>query len=97
MSFSTVPLHLAIYVGVVLAALGFLYSLYALWERFASGTILAGWTSIIMLVAIVGGIQLMLIGVIGVYLGKIYEEVKQRPLYLVRASIGLGEPPVEKP
>ncbi len=50
-----------------------------------------------MLVAIVGGIQLMLIGVLGVYLGKIYEEVKQRPLYLVRASIGLGEPPVEKP
>jgi len=95
-SFSTVPLHLAVYVGTILAALGFLYSLYALWERFASGTVLPGWTSIVMLVAIVGGIQLMLIGVLGVYLGKIYEEVKQRPLYVVRASIGLGERPVEK-
>jgi dolichol-phosphate mannosyltransferase len=45
-----------------------------------------------MLVAIVGGIQLVLMGVIGVYLGKIYEEVKHRPLYLVRASIGVDPP-----
>lgn len=88
-SFSTVPLHAAVYVGVVLAGLGFLYSLYALWERFTGTGVRPGWTSIIMLVAIVGGIQLMLIGVIGVYLGKVYEEVKQRPLYVVRASMGI--------
>ena len=89
-SFSAIPLHAAIYAGVALAALGFLYSVYALYVRFVTGTALPGWTSIIMLIAIVGGIQLMLMGVLGVYLGKIYEEVKQRPLYLVRASIGLG-------
>ncbi len=91
-SFSAVPLHVAIYAGTALAALGFLYSLYALYVHFVTGTTLPGWTSVIMLVAIVGGIQLILIGVIGVYLGKIYEEVKQRPLYLVRQSIGIAAP-----
>lgn len=92
-SFSAIPLHAAIYAGIALAALGFLYSLYALFVHFFTGTTLPGWTSIIMLVAMVGGIQLVLMGVIGVYLGKIYEEVKQRPLYLVRRTIGLD--PVE--
>jgi dolichol-phosphate mannosyltransferase len=90
-SFSAIPLHVAIYAGVALAALGFLYSLYALYVHFFTGTTLPGWTSIIMLVAIVGGIQLILMGIIGVYLGKIYEETKQRPLYLIRRSIGLGQ------
>jgi glycosyltransferase involved in cell wall biosynthesis len=89
-SFSAIPLHVAIYAGVALAALGFLYSLYALYVHFFTGTTLPGWTSIIMLVAIVGGIQLILMGIIGVYLGKIYEETKQRPLYLVRRSIGFA-------
>jgi glycosyltransferase involved in cell wall biosynthesis len=88
-SFSAIPLHVAIYAGVALAGLGFLYALYALYVHFVTGTTLPGWTSIIMLVAIVGGIQLILMGIIGVYLGKIYEETKQRPLYLVRRSIGL--------
>jgi glycosyltransferase involved in cell wall biosynthesis len=87
-SFSAIPLHAAIYAGVALAAFGFLYSLYALYVHFVTGTTLPGWTSIIMLVALVGGIQLMLMGVIGVYLGKIYEEVKQRPLYLIRSEMG---------
>ena len=87
-SFSTIPLHFAIYAGFSLAALGFLYALYALYERFVTGNVLPGWTSLALLVSVVGGIQLILLGVVGIYLGKIYEEVKKRPLYLVRRALG---------
>lgn len=88
-SFSTIPLHVAIYLGFSLAALGFLYALYALYQRLVTGDVLPGWASLAVLVSVVGGIQLMLMGVIGIYLGKIYEEVKRRPLYLVRSALGL--------
>ena len=91
-SFSAIPLHVAIYVGFVLAGLGFCYALYALYARLVTGDVLPGWTSLIILVSVVGGIQLILMGVIGIYLGKIYEEVKQRPLYLVSARVGLEDP-----
>jgi dolichol-phosphate mannosyltransferase len=98
-SFSVKPLYAAIYAGLVLAFLGFVYLLYAAYARFVSGDVVPGWTSLIMLFAIVGGIQLFLMGVIGVYVGTIYEEVKQRPLYLVKSALGLegavpsGRPP----
>ncbi len=88
-SFSTIPLHVAVYLGFALAALGFLYALYALYQRLVTGDVLPGWASLAVLVSVVGGIQLMLMGVIGIYLGKIYEEVKRRPLYLVRSALGL--------
>jgi len=87
-SFSTIPLHAAIYVGFSLAFLGFLYALYALYARFVTGNVLPGWTSLALLVSVVGGLQLILLGVVGIYLGKIYEEVKKRPLYLVRSALG---------
>jgi dolichol-phosphate mannosyltransferase len=54
-----------------------------------TGNVLPGWTSLAVLVSVVGGIQLILMGVVGIYIGKIYEEVKKRPLYLVRRSLGL--------
>jgi len=91
-SFSAAPLHLAVYAGIVLALLGFVYAGYALYARFVTGHVLPGWTSLAILVSIVGGIQLILMGVIGVYLGKIFEEVKRRPLYLVRSRLGIETP-----
>jgi len=94
-SFSAAPLHLAVYAGIVLALLGFLYAGYALYARFVTGHVLPGWTSLAILVSIVGGIQLVLMGVIGVYLGKIFEEVKRRPLYLVRSRLGIDAPRFE--
>jgi polyisoprenyl-phosphate glycosyltransferase len=94
-SFSAAPLHLAVYAGIVLALLGFLYAGYALYARFVTGHVLPGWTSLAILVSIVGGIQLVLMGVIGVYLGKIFEEVKRRPLYLVRSRLGIDVPRFE--
>ena len=94
-SFSAAPLHLAVYAGIALALLGFVYAGYALYARFVTGHVLPGWTSLAILISIVGGIQLVLMGVIGVYLGKIFEEVKRRPLYLVRSRLGIDAPRTE--
>jgi polyisoprenyl-phosphate glycosyltransferase len=87
-SFSAAPLYAAIYVGLLLALVGFFYLLYVFYARFVSGNVVPGWTSVIVLVSFIGGIQLILMGFIGVYVGKIYEESKQRPLYLVREALG---------
>lgn len=89
-SFSTVPLYVGIYVGLFQASIGFLYSIYILYVRFFTALAIPGWTSVILMIAIGGGIQLILMGVIGLYIGKIFEEVKQRPLYLVQKRLGLG-------
>jgi polyisoprenyl-phosphate glycosyltransferase len=90
-SFSAAPLYAAIYVGMVLALLGLLYLIYVFYARFVSGNVVPGWTSLIVLVSFIGGIQLILMGFVGVYVGKIYEETKQRPLYLVRQALGFPE------
>jgi polyisoprenyl-phosphate glycosyltransferase len=92
-SFSAIPLHIAIYLGFVLAGLGFFYAVYALYSRLVTGSVWPGWTSLVILVSVVGGIQLILMGILGIYLGKIYEEVKQRPLYLVRNRVGFTAQP----
>ena len=83
---------MAIYVGVLMALLGCVYLVYVLYARLVTGNVVPGWTSLIILVSFVGGIQLIIMGIIGVYIGKIYEETKQRPLYLIRDTLGLGNP-----
>ena len=88
-SFSTVPLYISIYFGFALACLGFVYSIYVLYAYLVLKTVVAGWSSTIILVALVGGLQLIVMGCVGLYIGKIFEEVKQRPLYLVREAIGI--------
>jgi len=90
-SFSVVPLHLGIFIGAIVSLIGFFFGLFALIARFVQGATIPGWTSLSIMVAVVGGIQLMLTGVVGIYVGKIYDEVKQRPLYLVRQSQGFDD------
>jgi dolichol-phosphate mannosyltransferase len=89
-SFSATPLYMAIYVGALMALLGCVYLVYVLYARLVTGNVVPGWTSLIILVSFVGGIQLIIMGIIGVYIGKIYEETKQRPLYLIRDTLGVG-------
>ena len=91
LSFSTIPLTVGIYLGVAMATLSFLYTLFVLYAWLFSQQLVTGWTSMIILTSMIGGIQLILMGTIGLYIGKIYEEVKQRPLYLVRHRLGFGE------
>ena len=91
-SFSALPLYLAVWVGAALSALTFLYGLYALYVKLVSHTALPGWSSAILLTAGIGGIQLLVLGVLGFYIAKLYEEIKDRPIYLVRETVGLESP-----
>jgi polyisoprenyl-phosphate glycosyltransferase len=87
-SFSTRPLYWAIYIGFTLSFLGCVEILYALLTRFVTHRALPGWTSLIIWISMVGGLQLMLLGVSAIYIAKIFEEVKGRPLYLIGRLVG---------
>lgn len=86
-SFSIVPLRLATLCGLLSAVVGFLYGIYALIVKFYYQTAIVGWTSLVILVLLLGGIQLICLGIIGEYVGKLYEESKQRPLYLINEVV----------
>ncbi|CCQ50465.1 glycosyltransferase family 2 protein [Crocosphaera watsonii] len=88
LSFSLVPLRIAIWVGLLTVALSFLGILYALFVRLFTLSWVPGWTISFIAILFIGGIQLIFLGVIGEYIGRIYREDKRRPLYLVRESLG---------
>ncbi len=90
-SFSTVPIRLASRFGFLLALLGVVYLGYILERWWHKGHLVQGWGSLISVVLIVGGAQLVFIGLIGEYLARTYEEAKRRPLYIVREHIGAAE------
>jgi glycosyltransferase involved in cell wall biosynthesis len=90
-SFSVAPLYFGVVVGGAVSLLGFAYGAYAFIAHFVQGLTIPGWSSIAVLVAVLGGIQLTLMGIIGIYIGKIYDEVKHRPLYLVRQAQGFDK------
>jgi polyisoprenyl-phosphate glycosyltransferase len=81
-SFSTKPLSLAIYIGFFASALSFLYIPYALFSLYR-GWAISGWTSTIVTISFFGGIQLIVLGIIGLYLGKLFMQSKSRPPYLI--------------
>ena len=80
-------------VGLLLAAGSFLAALYFALRFFIHGTPVAGWTSTIVSVWFLGGSILANLGVIGLYLGRVFNETKNRPLYVVRSRIGFPEEP----
>ncbi len=82
-SFSIKPLRYSIYLGLIFAALAFLYLLYALYIYFFTDQAMTGWTSIVMSIVFFGGINLIMLGLIGEYLGKLFIENKRRPNYLI--------------
>ena len=83
-SFSTKPLYLSIGFGTVIAGLAFLYGIYALYMYIFTDATMPGWTSIAASVLFIGGIQLIMLGIIGGYLGKLFIENKRRPNYIIR-------------
>ena len=93
-SFSIKPLQWAGYAGFVAAFLGLVGLVWVLAVHFATDAALHGWTSLMVGVLFLGGVQLLVLGVLGEYVGRIYDEVRQRPLYLVRRVYGahLEEP-----
>jgi glycosyltransferase involved in cell wall biosynthesis len=82
-SFSTAPLRLATYLGLVTAAVAFLYALWIVLKAMLWGDPVAGWPTMMAVILFLGGVQLIALGLIGEYLGRLYDEAKQRPLYLV--------------
>ena len=82
-SFSTAPLRIATYLGVGTAALAFAYALWIVVKKLLWGDPVAGWPTMMAVILLLGGIQLIALGLIGEYLGRLYAEAKQRPLYLV--------------
>ncbi len=87
-SFSTLPLRLVSLLGLLTASVGFVAILYALLQAFL-GRAVSGWTSLVCLIAFIGGMTLLCLGIIGEYIGKIYEEVKNRPLFIVAEKINI--------
>ena len=87
LAFSNVPLKIATWLGFGTSLIAFLGIVYALYSRFF-GTYEPGWTTIMLAVLLIGGIILMVLGIIGSYLGRIYNEVKGRPLYIVDEQEG---------
>ncbi len=92
-SFSQVPLQLAAYLGVLVSLLAFLYAIWLVASTLVYGNPVKGYPSIMVTLLFLGGVQLMALGVIGEYLGRIYEESKQRPVYLIRQVWGSGQTP----
>ena len=82
-SFSTAPLRLATYLGVATALVAFAYGLWIIAKALFWGDPVAGWPTMMSVILFLGGVQLVALGLIGEYLGRLYEESKQRPLYLV--------------
>jgi dolichol-phosphate mannosyltransferase len=90
LSLSKAPLRLAMYVGFFASAISFILLIAFIVERLFGSTHLArGWASTIVVILFLGGVQLICLGVIGEFIGRIYDEVKQRPLYIVSRSTGL--------
>lgn len=82
-SFSTAPLRLATYLGLATALVAFVYGLWVIVKALLWGDPVAGWPTMMAVILFLGGVQLIALGLIGEYLGRLYEESKQRPLYLV--------------
>lgn len=89
-SFSTKPLKIAGVLGFILSAVGFVYLLVVLYQHFFTNSTEPGWTSLVAISLLFNGITLSLLGVLGEYIGRIYEETKGRPLYLVSQTVNFA-------
>jgi len=87
-SFSYKPLRIASYIGFTISFVSFVYLLIVLYQRLFTQSTTAGWASIVAINLLFNGIILILLGVIGEYIGRIYDETKNRPLYIVREAVG---------
>jgi polyisoprenyl-phosphate glycosyltransferase len=90
-SFSFVPLQLATYLGFGVSFISLVYVVYAIGLKLFTDELVPGWALVIVAILFVGGVQLITVGIIGEYVGRIYEEVKQRPVYVVDETAGIEQ------
>lgn len=86
-SHTTAPLRLASYLGFVVALFAFVYALFMAYDKLVHGNPVAGYPSLMVTILFLGGVQLITLGVIGEYLGRMFDESKRRPLYFVKSYI----------
>ena len=92
-SFSSLPLEIVTWLGVAITGLGAIYLIYIVGVTLAGHTV-SGWASVIVAVLVIGGVQLISLGIIAQYIGMLFEQVKNRPLYVFkqeRLGSGLAE------
>lgn len=85
-SFSTKPLRLSIYLGLSIALLSFIYAIFVIFITLFTNMTISGWSSTISVILFIGGFQLIILGIIGEYIGKMYMENKNRPNYIIKDS-----------
>lgn len=91
LSFSTKPLQMSIAMGMASASLALLGIFYVLFLRLFTNIWVEGWTALMIVVLFIGGVQLISVGILGEYVGRLYNEVKNRPLYVVQEYLGFDE------
>jgi glycosyltransferase involved in cell wall biosynthesis len=98
-SFTIAPLRLASYLGAAVALFAFVYAAWIIYKTLAYGDPVRGYPSLMVTILFLGGVQLLSLGVIGEYLGRIFNETKHRPLYLVNRYLPSEErmPSAAKP
>ncbi len=90
-SFSTVPLRVWSFIGFIVASISLFYALWIVAETLIFGVDLPGWATLVVAVTFLGGLQLLSIGILGEYIGSIFNEVKQRPRYLIARKHGFDD------
>jgi glycosyltransferase involved in cell wall biosynthesis len=88
LSFSEVPLRLAIWCGLLISAMALLYGIYVAILWFDDSNLVKGWASTIVVVSFLCGVNMLMTGIMGLYIGRIHAEVKRRPLYVVSQKVG---------
>lgn len=88
-SFSITPLRFVVFLGFFVCLVSFIFLMIALY-KFFTDKVIHGWTSMVTLITFLGGVQLLSLGIIGEYIGKIYKEVKARPFFIVDEKIGFN-------
>jgi glycosyltransferase involved in cell wall biosynthesis len=96
-SFSSLPIRTISMLGLLVSALSFVFGVYVFINQVFFGTRVQGWTSVMLAVLVLGGVQLLMIGVLGEYLQRILDEARARPLYILERTLGISPQPVVPP
>jgi polyisoprenyl-phosphate glycosyltransferase len=88
LSFSTKPLQMSVALGMCCASMALVGILFAVFFRLFTNTWVEGWTGLMIAVLFIGGVELISVGILGEYIGRIYHEIKNRPLYIVQEYVG---------
>jgi dolichol-phosphate mannosyltransferase len=90
-SFSILPLRFSTYLGMLTSVASVGLAMWAVVAHFGLHATVPGWTAVVVILTLLASVQLLMIGILGEYVGRIYEQVKQRPLYVVGERVNLGE------